>query len=192
MENWKKIEGFENYSVSDLGRVRNDKTGRIMKTPCNGHGYPSLNLEGKSGRCFVKVHQLVAKAFLPNPEEKKTINHKNGIKSDNTLTNLEWATHSENTKHALKNGLIDKEYLILRAKKIGFQKGDKLSKEHKDKISQSVSGFGNPRCKITPENLKEIFALRELGHSQNYIAEKIGVHYSGISKILNNKRKFIQ
>jgi hypothetical protein len=191
MENWKKIQGFENYSVSDMGRVRNDKTSRMMKTPLSGHGYNQLNLVGSNGKKLWKVHRLVALCFIENPQNKPYVNHLDGNKQNNNVKNLEWSTESENIKHALENGLIDQNYLIQRAKRIGFKKGRILNDEQKENISKNVAGFKNPRCKITPENLNQIIEMNLSGFTQTYIAEKIGVHHSRISKILSGKTKFI-
>jgi len=81
-------------------------------------GYQKVKIENKT----LSVHRIIAKVFLNNPKNKETINHKNGDKSDNRVVNLEWATRSENTKHAYKNGL-----------KVGY-KGNKKSRAGITKI----------------------------------------------------------
>lgn len=104
-EEWKKIDGFINYSVSNLGNVRNDNNNYIFKkylNKVNGYYYITINLGNK--KKVISVHRLVAKAFLPNPENKKTVNHKNNIRNDNILSNLEWATQKENIEHCIKEG----------------------------------------------------------------------------------------
>ena len=73
----------------------------IMKSHKDNNGYLRVSLLGKT----CKVHRLVASAFIPNPENKPTVNHINGIKTDNRADNLEWATRSENTQHAYDSGL---------------------------------------------------------------------------------------
>lgn len=94
METFVKIKNYNNYSISNLGNVRNDKTGRILKYYSKPNGYKQVQL----GRKMVPqyVHRLVATAFIPNYENKPQVNHKNGNKSDNRVENLEWVTASEN------------------------------------------------------------------------------------------------
>lgn len=94
METFKKIEEFSNYSISNLGSVRNDKTGRILKTYTKPSGYMQVQLGRKTIPQY--IHRLVAKAFIPNNDNKPQVNHKNGIKCDNKVENLEWVTASEN------------------------------------------------------------------------------------------------
>ena len=95
MENWKKINGYENYSISDMGRVRNNETNYIRKIRNSKLGYEIIKLQGK----MFQIHRLVGIHFISNPENKKEINHKNGIKTDNRIENLEWCNRSENMKH---------------------------------------------------------------------------------------------
>lgn len=94
---WRKILGFDSYSVSDGGEVRNDKTGEL-KAPTlnNGNGYLYVDLYRGNKRTKKSVHRLVAEAFLDNPEGKRTVDHINGCRTDNSAGNLRWATFSEN------------------------------------------------------------------------------------------------
>jgi hypothetical protein len=117
-EIWVDVEGYEGlYQVSNLGRVRTVErvverpTGNfkqkqfILKEQKNGdYCVARLTKEGK--RKIYCVHQLVAKAFIPNPENKPEVNHKDLDKSNNCVDNLEWATRSENMKHAYDNGAV--------------------------------------------------------------------------------------
>lgn len=116
-EIWKTIPELEgHHEVSNLGRVRSlDRSvlnrggawalkGHTMKQRCHPRtGYMMINVR-RIGKTML-VHRLVAKAFCPNPENKPTVNHINGIKSDNRAINLEWATYHENNQHAYDAGL---------------------------------------------------------------------------------------
>ena len=104
LEVWKCIEGCSNYEVSTLGRVRNKSRNYVMKNKCGRAGYQHIDIvrDNKATRTAY-LHRLVAEAFLPNTEGRKTVNHKNHDRSDNTVTNLEWATHSEQNAHKRKS-----------------------------------------------------------------------------------------
>lgn len=91
---WKKIEERPNYSVSTNGDVRNDKTGRILKPHKKAEGYLQVELGHLTSPLY--VHRLVAKAFIPNPQNKPQVDHINGNKEDNRVENLRWVTVSEN------------------------------------------------------------------------------------------------
>lgn len=98
---WKEIKDYEHYLINENGDVVNTKTGIKLKRRIvikTGYRSYQLNKKGK-GKSFL-VHRLLALAFLLNPENKPCINHKNGIRHDNRLENLEWCTQSENIKHS--------------------------------------------------------------------------------------------
>ena len=116
MEIWQKINGFENlYKISTYGRIKslgngkstnsNTKQERILKTNYSKTGYEKAKLFKDGKRYYFSVHRLVALTFLDNKENKKEVNHKDGIKCNNNVSNLEWVTSSENQLHAFKNGL---------------------------------------------------------------------------------------
>jgi len=98
-EIWKKIDGYDNYSVSNLGNVRNDMTNRILKAIIDVHGYYTVNLYNNCHRKKHKIHRLVALAFIPNVENKECVDHKDNDKVNNKLENLRWATHQENVQN---------------------------------------------------------------------------------------------
>jgi hypothetical protein len=100
-EIWKAIPGFEGkYEVSNLGRVKSlpkfGRRERILNSKPNDQGYKTVCLKRKA----VKVHRLVSNAFIPNPYNKPEVNHKNGIKTQNDVLNLEWVTRFENQRHS--------------------------------------------------------------------------------------------
>ncbi len=99
----KQIKGYPDYFITEYGSVFSQKSGKNLKklkSWRHRQGYLRVEFSGINGRSKKLVHRLVGEAFIPNPESKRTINHKNGIKTDNRVSNLEWNTHSENTKHA--------------------------------------------------------------------------------------------
>ena len=93
-EIWKQIEGYENYSVSDHGNIRDDKRGRIKKLS-NDNGYLKTGLNKDDEQKMKKVHILVAQAFIPNPQDKETVDHIDNNKNNNNVLNLRWATRVE-------------------------------------------------------------------------------------------------
>jgi uncharacterized protein YaiE (UPF0345 family) len=108
MEIWKDIEGFETlYEVSNYGNIKNKTTNKIRKLGVHSMGYWHVDLWIKGKQFNKHVHRLVANAFIPNPDNKPFVNHKDGNKQNNFVDNLEWCTPLENMKHARKNGYFD-------------------------------------------------------------------------------------
>lgn len=99
LEIWKKVRGYENYSVSTWGRVRNDVSGDLIAQEKNPKGYMRVSIGSVGKRHHLKVHRLVAEAFVPNPDGKPQVNHKDGNNRNNSFTNLEWVTDEENKAH---------------------------------------------------------------------------------------------
>lgn len=149
MEIWKDIEGYPNYKISSLGRLKSIKfkNHRFITGAFDKDGYIRIGLSNNSGIKYTRLHRLVAEAFIENKENKPFVNHKNGIKDDNRLDNLEWVTASENTRHAYSTGL------------------------------HSQLGERNACSKLTKEQVLEIKRLyRDTNITHKEIAEKFGLH----------------
>tara|TARA_B100001063_G_scaffold227047_2_gene237150 strand:- start:848 stop:1315 length:468 start_codon:yes stop_codon:yes gene_type:complete len=101
-----QIKDCEHYSINEEGVVVNTESGRVLKTDLMKVGYKRITFWSKAQkRVRVTVHRLVAMHFIPNPEGKKMVNHKDGNKLNNHISNLEWCTCKENTRHAFDTGL---------------------------------------------------------------------------------------
>jgi hypothetical protein len=120
MEKWKPLSDFPGYSISSFGRIRSEdrwveyrkgkggqtfKKGKMLSTVMNSSGYLQVHLWNSNQRKAPYVHRLVLENFgPPQPSEDHEANHKNCVKTDNVIENLEWVTHSENAIHGVQNG----------------------------------------------------------------------------------------
>lgn len=106
-ETWKDISNYNgDYKISNLGRIYSNVCNRILNlSKRKQDGYIITSLGKRNDRVSIRVHRLVAEAFIPNPENKKEVNHKNKDKADNRVENLEWMNGWENTQHRF--GLIN-------------------------------------------------------------------------------------
>jgi hypothetical protein len=105
MEEWRVIKDFPNYSISNFGNVKNNKTNRNMKLNVKG-GYYNISLNNDNCKKCLKVHRLVALAFIENLENKPEVNHKDKNKLNNYINNLEWSTRQEQNIHRCKDLII--------------------------------------------------------------------------------------
>lgn len=155
MEIWKEIRGYQNYMISNTGKVRSKERydrlgrlnkGRLMSLLICTDGYLFVGLSKNSKKDKLSVHRLVASAFIPNYENKETVNHIDGNKQNNNVDNLEWNTRSENIQHAYDTGL-KKPYNIKRVKNIEtceiFESGAAAAKKYNLHIS-TINSAANP------------------------------------------------
>lgn len=115
-----EIAGYGNYSVDRSGRVYAHHLNKYLSEYDNGLGYMAVKLRKDGKRKQFYVHRLVATTYLDNPYDLPDVNHKDGIKSNNAVDNLEWISKSENSKHAFENDLLS-GFLLGRAKKYKTQ-----------------------------------------------------------------------
>ena len=114
----RQIKEHLNYLITVDGRVFSLKTMRFLKLSDRGDGYKTVHIDNRHYR----VHRLVANAYIPNPENKPTVNHIDGKKDNNMLCNLEWATLSENMQHACDTGLRPISQAMRESGKIAAEK----------------------------------------------------------------------
>lgn len=118
---WKDVVGFDGYKVSNTGLVksfRKNTRGVILRQSNDKDGYKKVSMTKNKKEYTKRVHIIVAQAFLPNPENKPVVHHKDNNKSNNHVSNLEWVTVSENTKYAYEDGVFTppnaKHYVLIR------------------------------------------------------------------------------
>lgn len=150
---YKVIKEYPNYAISESGTIINLKTKQIKSQYVGSTGYYMVSFSKCNKSKPNRVHRLLATAFIPNPNNKPHVNHKDGNKLNNCLTNLEWVTHKENMKHAFENGLANN------------------------------TGVNNGMSKLTPAKVKHIKNSLIAGESQQKIANRMNVSRSCILKI---------
>lgn len=152
--------GFEDiYKISNQGNVVNKITHKSLSQHiCNGYLRLTLSFDGNAEKWF--VHRIVGVAFIPNPNNRETINHKDGNKANNNVDNLEWATRLENNQHAWNTGLVNN------------------------------SGVNHPNCKLTRDEvlkIRELTKLKKYYGSNQEIASMFNVGNGTISHIRHNR-----
>lgn len=158
MEEWKDIKGYEGlYAVSNEGQVKSLRTGKIHKERLTFDGYVKATLTVNYKAKDYRVHRLVAEAFIPNIDNKETVNHKDGVKTNNNVNNLEWATRSEQNIHSYKHNL-----------------------------KKPMKGSSNPSAKLTEDEVRSIRKDYVKG-SREYgtvaLGRKYGVNAGVIEKV---------
>jgi len=166
-ENWKPLKDYEGlYEISNMGRVKSlvkkgNNTQKIRKTGLDvATGYTNVQLRKNNKPLTKRVHRFVAEAFVPNPDNKPVVNHKDGNKKNCKANNLEWMTYSENTLHSFKNGL-----------------------------QRKIFGNKNYITKIKDQDVLKIRELINQGKTNKEIAKIYGVNPSQISRIKTGQRR---
>ena len=160
---WKVIPAFGGrYEASETGEIRHSLNKNIRKARTNKFGYLQLNFsrnDGTGKSDTILVHRLIAMTFIPNPNDLPEVNHKDGNKQNNHVSNLEWCTYSENGKHAHKMGL-----------------------------QQSQKGEKHIKAKLTNDQAERIRQLYKEGVSQQKLADLFNVSQRTVSRIIRGER----
>ena len=156
-------ETYEKFEVSNDGRIRNANTQRVYKTCVKKNGYVQIcvSLGSRTKKKVFKLHRAIAETFIPNPEKKPEVNHKDGNKNNNQVINLEWATCAENMRHAYTSGLLHPK-----------------------------RGVDNPLSKLTKDDvlwIRSVYVPRDRIYNSVALGKKFGVHHSIILDIINHK-----
>jgi hypothetical protein len=164
-EEWRDVVGYEGwYEVSDHGRVKRVKqagggrAGRILQETYQTNGYAMVNLSRKNKIKRLAIHRLVLSAFVSLPEKSHVANHKNGIKTDNHVSNLEWTTYWENDNHS------------------------------RNVLGKHFRGETNPQAKLTEEDVIYIRKAHSDGVlTQTKLARKYNVSHATIHSVVYRK-----
>jgi len=159
---FKTIPGFENYEASIFGEIRNKKSGRILSSVLSGGNddsrYPAVSLYKDGNTTTQYVHRLVALTHINNPENKPQVNHIDGNKENNDISNLEWVTAQENIQHS-----------------------------HDNNLNNTVKGEDHHGAKLSSKQVLLIRKRRSTGETYGSIAESVGMAQSTIHAICSGK-----
>lgn len=162
----KKLE-YADYAITEDGQVWSFKTNKFIKSHLSGSGYFNVTLRIDGRTVSKQVHRLVAETFIPNPECKIQVNHKDCDKLNNRVSNLEWCTGKENMKHASKNGRL-----------VG-------NRNPPDK--PFLSGEEHYRTNLTEEVVSQIREDYKTMQSYKKVGEKYGLSETGARNIITRR-----
>lgn len=146
-EGARPIEGFPNYYITDQGEVWSGYSHKFLKPSEDANHYLKVSLKDEQGNFKWKtLHILVARAFIPNPDNLPLVNHLDGNKHRCTVDNLEWETYSGNTQHAYDTGLISKKKGVVRIDENGVEKEYNSIKEAVDDTPNAYRSGVNQVC----------------------------------------------
>ena len=183
-EIWKEMSGFEDmYEISNLSNIRNKKTKRLIKQFKNRHGYVTARIYKDGVGTTRTVHRLVAKTFIPNPENLPEVNHKDENKSNNVVSNLEWCTRIYNVYYG--TGLERREASHAIAIKEG-RTGKNISRN---------CGENNPNAKLSDADvlyIREHYKKNDKEFGGVPLAKKFGITKHSLYRIIKNQRRKMQ
>lgn len=222
VEVWKDVKNYESvYSVSSFGRIKSkDKVrlkvrqgkpveafyqGKLISPKETKYGYLQVGLYDVDKKSFHNIHRIVATAFIPGNNDL-TVNHKDGDKKNNNVSNLEWSTHKEQMDHAFSNGLIKprgnhkfspdfkKEVLLYyKQSKCSIQKlAEHFSISNRTAGRIAKGQIERKGLKISDEDVQLVLQLRESGNTLKSIAEQVGCGISQIHRITRGLSRNIQ
>ena len=206
-EIWKPVKDYEGlYEISSLGRVKNLNyrgTGKekILKNTEDRKGYSTISLRKNEKRKLLKVHRLVAEAFIPNPESKPCVDHINTIRNDNRVENLRWVTNKENNNNPLTKKKYSKNHREQNSeetkKKMSEAKkgenhpmyGKHHSEETKKKMSETKKGENNPKNKPVVQIDPNTNEVVNTYCSAREAERQTGFYQSAISRCCRGEQK---
>lgn len=169
---WRSTFVFPNYySVSENGEVRSERNGKILRPATDKYGYHYYVLCVAGERHTIKGHRLVAMAFIPNPQNKPTVNHKNGIRTDNRVVNLEWMTNKEQS-----NDPLTRQHLL----------ADSITRDYK--AMGALRKFGRIPVKVWDISGEEPIYMGEFP-SQKAASDFTGVSQGKVSQCASGQKK---
>lgn len=179
-ELFKDIKGYEGlYQISNLGNVKSFKpvsNGRNLK-PVYRKGYATITLRKNGVSKIHRIHRLLAEAFIPNPKNLAEVNHIDGNKLNNNLSNLEWCTHLENMRHAFNTGLVERKPLTDDQKiKVSVATKEAMNRP---KVKEKMKQLAREKVGIKSARHKEVI---NLDTGKTFISVKEASRFYGIHK----------